>query len=134
MSTQQIPQHDGAALAATVDLYLAAWNERDADRRAELIGRAWAEDGRLVDPPMAAEGAQEIAGMAAALHEQFPGHRFERASGIDAHHGFLRFAWNLVAPDGSVTLTGLDVGAVAEDGRLSRIVGFFGELPARDDG
>jgi SnoaL-like domain len=132
MSTEQIQQHDAAALATTVDLYLDAWNERDADRRAELVGRAWSDDGRLVDPPMAAEGAQGIADMAAVLHEQFPGHRFERASGIDAHHGFLRFAWNLVAPDGSVALTGLDVGAIAEDGRLSRIVGFFGDLPPRE--
>ena len=47
---------------------------------------------------------------------------------IDEHHGYLRFAWELVGPDGTVALTGLDVGELADDGRLRRITGFFGEL------
>jgi hypothetical protein len=70
--------------------------------------------------------------MAAALQQQFEGHRFRRASGVDAHHGHLRFAWELVSPGGDVALTGLDVGELSEDGRLRRITGFFGELPAAD--
>jgi hypothetical protein len=69
--------------------------------------------------------------MAAALQQQFAGHRFRRASAVDAHHDHLRFAWELVGPDGAVALTGLDVGELAADGRLKRITGFFGELPAR---
>jgi hypothetical protein len=116
-------------LTATVDTYLAAWNEPDATRWAALIEQVWSADGRLIDPPLAAEGRAGISGMAAALHGQFPGHRFRRASGIDTHHDQLRFAWELVAPDGRVTLSGLDVGEVSGDGRLRRITGFFGELP-----
>jgi hypothetical protein len=115
-------------LTATVDTYLAAWNESDAGRRAALIEQVWSADGRLIDPPLAAEGRAGISDMAAALHGQFPGHRFRRASGVDTHHDQLRFAWELVAPDGKVTLSGLDVGEVAADGRLRRITGFFGEL------
>ncbi len=121
-------------LTTTIDTYLSAWSEQDPDARAELVGRVWAEDGRLVDPPMAATGHAEISGMHAALQQQFAGHTFRRASGIDEHHGAVRFAWELVGPDGQVALTGLDVGELAEDGRLRRITGFFGELPARADG
>lgn len=117
-------------LAELLETYLAAWNETDESRRADLIARAWAADGRLIDPPHAANGHAEIGGMAAALQGQFPGHRFRRASEIDAHHDQFRFIWELVAPDGSVALTGLDVGELSPDGRLRRVTGFFGHVPA----
>lgn len=119
-------------LTTTIDTYLAAWNETDSARRAELIARVWSTDGQLIDPPMAAEGHAKIGEMAAALQAQFPGHRFRRASGIDTHHDYLRFAWELVGPDGAVALAGLDVGECAADGRLRRITGFFGPLPAAE--
>lgn len=49
----------------TVDGYLAAWNERDPERRATLVGRVWARDGRLIDPPLTGEGHDGIGGPAA---------------------------------------------------------------------
>jgi len=120
-----------ADLAETVDTYLTAWMERDATRRASMIERVWAADGRLIDPPFAAEGHSGISEMMAAAQTQFPGHHFRRTSGIDAHHDHLRFGWELVAADGSVTLSGTDVGELDADGRLRRITGFFGPLPAQ---
>ena len=117
-------------LTTMVDGYLSAWNETDPDRRASLVAKVWADDGRLIDPPLAAEGHAGISDMAAALQAQFPGHSFRRASGIDTHHEYLRFAWELVGPDGTVVLAGIDVGELAGDGRLRRITGFFGDLPA----
>ena len=118
-------------IVTTVDTYLAAWNETDEDRRMTLIEKVWAADGELIDPPLAGEGHPAISDMAAALHVQFPGCSFRRASGVDSHHDQLRFAWELVTPDGAVALTGLDVGELAADGRLRRITGFFGDVPAR---
>jgi hypothetical protein len=115
-------------LSTVIDTYLAAWNETDATTRAALIANAWADDAQLVDPPAAGAGADGISGIADALHAQFPGHQFRRASAIDAHHDAFRFAWELVAPDGTVALSGLDVGLTAPDGRLARITGFFGPL------
>jgi hypothetical protein len=118
-------------VTTTVDGYLAAWNERDPKRRAELVERAWAPDGQLIDPPMIGEGHHGISAMAEAMHTHYEGHRFERISGVDAHHEHVRFAWQLAGPDGQVALTGLDVADLADDGRLARVVGFFGDLPAR---
>ena len=118
-------------LTQTVDAYLSAWTEPDAERRAELIAQAWTEDGRLVGPPLTGDGHAGISDMFAAMQQQFPGHEFRRTSGVDAHHDSLRFAWELVGPDGAVAVAGLDVGQVAPDGRLQRITGFFGDLPAR---
>jgi hypothetical protein len=116
-------------VATTVDAYLAMWNETDPARRAQHIERAWADDGRYVDPLLEAAGHAALSGMVAGVHEQYPGHRFRRVSGIDTHHDHQRYAWELAAPDGAVTVAGIDVGALASDGRLHRITGFFGELP-----
>ena len=119
-------------LANTVDTYLAGWNETDETKRADLIEQVWSTDGRLIDPPLAAVGHREIGDMATALQAQFPDHHFRRASGIDTHHDQFRFAWELVSPDGSVALGGIDVGEVAADGSIARVTGFFGELPTDD--
>ena len=111
-----------------VDLHLAAYTEADRAEREKLISRAWAADGQLIDPPLTGSGHDGIADAADALLSQFAGHRFRRTTAVDEHHGELRYGWELVAPDGQVVLTGLDVGSVGEDGRLGRITGFFGEL------
>lgn len=112
----------------TVDRYLAAWTEPDAARRLDLVEQLWEPDGRLIDPPLAAEGRTGISDLFAAFQAQFPGHTFRRTSAVDAHHEQFRFAWELVAPDGSVALAGLDVGETGAEGRLRRITGFFGDL------
>ena len=117
-------------LDTTIDTYLEAYAEADPVRRKELIGRVWAADGRLVDPPIEGAGHDGIGDVAAALQSQFPGHTFQRTSGIDAHHGFARYEWTMLAPDGTTVLTGLDIAEVADDGTLQRVVGFFGPLAA----
>ena len=116
-------------VSTTVDTYLAMWNEADPARRAEHIARAWTGDGAYIDPALEAEGHAALGDLVAGVQARYPGHRFRRISGIDVHHDQLRFAWELAAPDGAVVVAGLDVGALAPDGRLRRITGFFGELP-----
>jgi hypothetical protein len=116
--------------ATTIDTYLEAYGEADATTRRTLIERAWAPDGELVDPPMNASGHDAIDAMFAAVQDSFPGHRFRRASGVDEHHGSARYRWELVAPDGAVALSGLDVASFEDTGRLARVIGFFGDLPA----
>ena len=43
---------------ATVDTYIAMWNETDPAKRAALIERAWTSDGRYLDPPLDCVGAR----------------------------------------------------------------------------
>jgi hypothetical protein len=116
-------------VTSTVDTYLAMWNETDPVRRAEHIERAWAPDGHYVDPQLEAEGAEALSQMVDAVQTRFPGYRFRRASGVDAHHDRVRFAWELAAPDETVAVAGIDVGVLSGDGRLRSITGFFGEPP-----
>jgi hypothetical protein len=119
-------------ITTTIDTYLAMWNETDPARRAELIERAWAGDGRYVDPLLEVEGHAALSEMVGAVHAQYPGHRFTRTSGIDTHHDQARFGWELVGPDGALTVAGIDVGVLDADGRLRSITGFFGEIPQEE--
>ena len=114
---------------SSIDTYIDMWNEEDADRRAALIAAAWTDDASYVDPLLEAEGHQGLTEMVATVHGHYPGYRFRRRSDVDVHHDRVRFAWDLVTPDGDVFVAGIDVGEVAEDGRLRRITGFFGDLP-----
>jgi len=61
--------------------------------------------------------------------ERVRGSQLSRSSEIDEHHRHFRFAWELVASDGSVAIAGLDVGELTENGRIARITGSFGDLP-----
>ena len=47
-------------------------------------------------------------------------------SGIDVHHAMVRFLWRLVRADGTCGDISIDFGEVGPDGRLVKIVGFFG--------
>ena len=118
------------AIERLVDRHLAAYCDGDAARRAGVIREIWNADGRLVDPPLEALGHQGIADQAATLLAQFPQHRFERSTAIDAHHQFLRYGWKLLDGSGAPVLEGMDHAELDVDGRLLRIVGYFGAQPA----
>jgi hypothetical protein len=112
-----------------IDTHLAAYAEPDADRRTELLGQVWAADGTLLDPPFDGTGIDAISALTDAVLAHYPGHAFRRTTAVDEHHTFARYGWDLVAPDGSVAVSGTDVAELG-DGRIVRIVGFFGDLAA----
>jgi hypothetical protein len=120
-----------ADTAQTVADYMAAWNEKDAVKRSALLDRAWAADGVYIDPMSDLKGREALAATIAGLHAQQPGVRMEIASGIDQHHNQIRFRWDFVGADGKVSITGIDVGELAPDGRIARIVGFWADPPAK---
>jgi hypothetical protein len=109
-----------------VDAYLAAYCEPDRATRERAVARLWADGGRLVDPPLQASGHAAIVAQSDALLAQFPGHRFRRTTQIDSHHDFARYGWALADAAGRTVLEGCDVAELSADGRLQRVVGFFG--------
>jgi hypothetical protein len=119
-------------LEEVVEMFLAAYNEPDADRRRELVAGVFALDGSLVEPPLDATGPAAISDLMGTVQGHFPDHRFARTTGIDAHHNLLRYGWELVDPQGATALTGIDVAELDEFGTVRRMVGFLGELPPRD--
>lgn len=118
---------------ATVDLldtYFEMWRATDAGARAELVERAFTPSGRHVDPLADANGYAELQEMIAGVHAQYPGFTIERTSGIDQHGDQVRFAWKVDLADGTPLVAGIDVAELAPDGRLARVAGFWGDLPA----
>lgn len=113
-------------LTDLIDTHLAAYGEADADRRASLVAEVWSADGSLIDPPFDGTGHEAIAAMTDVVLAHYPGHTFRRTTAVDSHHAFARYGWELLAPDGGVALAGTDIVELAPDGRVGRIIGFFG--------
>ena len=118
-------------LPELITLYTGAWCEPDRARRQQLLERAWAEDGTYSDPAAHVVGRMALVDHIGGFFEQFPGARIELASGIDSHHEKLRFTWCMLLADGKVYVEGMDFGELCTDGKLHRIVGFFGLLASK---
>ena len=116
------------AVAATIEAYVATWNETDAARRQAGIARAWAADGRYRDPVMASDGHAAIDAMLAGVQAKFPGFVLRRTSKVDAHNGAARFTWSLGPASGPSVVEGVDFCALAPDGRLVEVVGFIDKM------
>lgn len=117
---------------STIDTYMDAYGERDAARRAELVAKAFAPGGELIDPPIDGKGHAGITETMGAVLGHYPEHHFRRTTGIDAHHNVARYGWELVDTAGTVALTGVDVAEFADDGAITRVLGFLGDLPPRE--
>lgn len=124
--TNDTVTNETTAIDAVVDAYLASWNEADPAKRTTLVETAWAPEGRYVDPLLDLTGHEQLATLKPVLDQAYPGHRVARTSDVDAHHDVVRFSWELTDPAGAVVVAGIDVGVVADDGRLQGIAGFFG--------
>jgi len=117
---------DGARVAS---LYIAAWNETDAERRLSLVTESLTETASYIDPLMQGRGHAEIGAMIGAVQERFPGFRFALDGPVDGYGDRLRFSWAL-GPEGQADLIkGTDF-AVLEDGRLKEVTGFLDKVPA----
>ena len=116
------------SITSTIDSHLEAYAMADADRRNSLVAANWSVDGELFDPPLEGRGHAEISALADVVVTHYAGHSFRRTTAVDAHHGFARYGWDLVAPDGTVAVSGIDIVQFDEAGKLLRIVGFFGPM------
>lgn len=111
--------------------YLAAWNERDPARRRALVGRTWTEAGTYVDAHRHGEGHAAIDAMIQTAQDRFAGYQLRLISGIEAHHGYVRFSWSAGGvPGAPLYLAGTDVFVTASDGRLQSVIGFVDAAPA----
>lgn len=116
-----------------VAAYGATWNEPDPARRLHLLESSWADDGTYVDPTAEVTGREALVAHIGGFRQTFPGATIETTSDVEEHHGWVRFAWALVDASGTPVMDGFDVGQLAGDGRLQRIVGFFGPFPPAPD-
>ena len=69
--------------------------------------------------------------MIAAAQGQFPGYRIRLSSGIEAHHGRVRFSWSAGGTEQApLFIAGTDFAELAPDGRLRAVTGFIDAMPS----
>ena len=123
---------DTSGRGKVVTGYCAAWNESDATRREALLRDVWDTEGEYSDPtPVTLKGRAALSLHIAGFLKQFAGGSI-RCSAPQVHYQSGRFTWQIFAANGSPVAGGMDYAEFAPDGRLRRIVGFFGALPVVD--
>ena len=115
---------------ATIDTYVASWNETDPARRRAAIAEAWSAAGRYRDPVMASEGHAGVDAMLAGVQAKFPGFMLKRISKVDHHNDAVRFSWSLGPANGPSVVEGVDFCTLGADGRLASVVGFIDKMPS----
>ncbi|WP_340537767.1 nuclear transport factor 2 family protein [Nocardioides sp. GXZ039] len=115
---------------AIAENYIATWNERDPQRRADLLSKHWAPDCLYVDPLAVGEGREGMSGTIEAVHGQFPDFAFTLLGDADAHHRQLRFQWGLGPVGAEPVVVGFDVVVVDDDDRIADVRGFLDKVPA----
>jgi hypothetical protein len=116
------------SLERLIDAYCAAWSEFDAGRREQILRDIWADGATFTDPGDHAAGLVELVALIGRALSGRPGAKVVRTSAVDSHRGLARFAWRMVQADGTMLPEGLDFAEISANGKLLRIVGFFGPL------
>jgi hypothetical protein len=129
---QRLDKAAQAKVDETVALYGAAWNEPDVDARRRLLEKAWADSGTYTDPTAHLEGREALVQHISGFQKSLPGARIAPTSHTDVHHDMLRFSWRLLKADGTTLTDGIDFGTLDADGKITRIVGFFGPFTPLD--
>jgi len=116
---------------ASLENYILAWNEPDESTRRELLTGHWTTAGTYTDPSGYAEGLEGLVTHIGGFlgNPQFKGFSIVRTSGIDIHHRSFRFTWEMRNTSGAAVTAGMDYGEFDEQGRITKIVGFFGPYP-----
>ncbi len=115
----------------SLDHMLAAWNESDPSMVRSHLERALASGVEFIDPSVVTHGLDEFEANVHNVHAGLPGAEYSRTSGVDSHHDLHRYSWH-ISRDGEILVTGFDVTEVDGDGKVTRVLGFFGPLPHSD--
>src|SRR3954471_4977851 len=65
--------------------YVACWNERDPERRRDLLAALWTEDGTYLDPLMRAENRDGVGALIEGVQARFADFRFALTGSADGH-------------------------------------------------
>jgi hypothetical protein len=116
-------------IRSSIEAYVAAWNEHDADKRRALIEEACSEDLRIVAPNQVVAGRGELDALIADFHRRRPGDRGFLSSCVEIHHHAFRFAARIEGSSVAEPVEMLDAGECDADGRIRLILSFVGAAP-----
>ena len=126
-AVQPNPEGDEMTEVTTVvDGYIAMWNETDPERRRSIIEQTWTDDGSYVDPHAEVDGHRRP-----RRARRRPSRSSSPATASCSPTAPTPTTTACASPgsssatSGDAIATGMDVGVVADDGRLRAVTGFL---------
>ena len=115
-----------ADLGPAVDAFLAASSEKDEARRRTALATIATEDVTFADAFSCTAGIEDLVAHLSAAQMHMPGVVLERAGDVRQCQGTALADWVAKGPDGAPRGRGTNVFELAPDGRIARVVGFWG--------
>ncbi len=112
-----------------LDAYTRAWTEPDPEVVQELVSRCWTEESEIIGPGYYFKGRQALLDEIARFHREQSHYKVIMTSGFDTHGAWTRFTIAMVKPDGSRGHEGWDVVEQDSEGKIRRVISFWGPLP-----
>jgi SnoaL-like domain len=113
---------------ASFDAMMAAWNERDPQAIRSHLDQALSADVQFIDPTIETNGLTDFEANVREFRAKYPNAQCIRTSSIDSHHQVHRYSWEIKA-GGQLIMSGFDVAETDAQGKVRRVLGFFGPLP-----
>lgn len=110
---------------STVDAFIAAWNEKDAKTRTDLLTSCMTDDATFRDPLCAIRDRAEMDAYMAQVHVHAPGSKLERIGPVQLVHGHFQFPTRSTFSGFPAPSDGHNVGQLSPDGRIRWIIGFW---------
>ena len=120
---------EASAFFLALKPYLDAFVEQDSARRLVLLEQGLIPNAEIWGPKRVFTGYAEVSEKIAGFHENWPNCRLVLASGIVCFNNAGHFANAIVDSHGSVLTSGYSVVELAQDGRISRVLAFWGPQP-----
>ncbi len=104
--------------------YQAAWEDVSAAERQSLLDRSMADDCVYTDPQGQADGRGALIAYIVQFRLAMPGYSFKNRTFTD-HHAQSLAGWTLFDADGAEAQPGSSYARYGDDGRITRVTGFF---------
>ena len=113
--------------------YMEAFVERNAVQRLRLLEQALSPTAEIRGPKRVFIGYAEIAEKIIGFQVTWPNCRLVLASGLITFQRTCHFATAIVGPEDQVRASGHSVVELASDGRILRVLAFWGPAPSLPD-
>jgi hypothetical protein len=107
---------------------LDVWNEKNSELVLDRLAAVLSADIIFIDPTITTRGLIEFEANVRGFRAKYPHAVISRTSGVDAHSNMHRYTWQ-ISVRGKAVLTGLDVSEKNAEGKICKVLGFFGPLP-----
>lgn len=114
------------AIAEPVDALFRAWSEPDGETRRRLLESSVVAGVTFRDAYSATSGLDDLSAHISGTQRFMPGIVLGREGEVRHCQGTAIAGWVATKPDGSVAGRGTNLYDLAPDGRIARVIGFWG--------